>query len=183
MPAETMEDTRRKYSHNIQRGGHSQQSLMSAMGKFVKAVETMDETIMIPSRLMDMNAAECSPDRNMNTSQNVTSQALIPAQNNGSNAGDLYSFYSMLNSVRSELGSGCHGSELERQKSQQNTDSDVANNAAKLFRHHLKGLFDVLHTLTDTADTVTHIYQEDVGETPSRSSSYGSTPPSLPSYL
>jgi len=158
--------------------GHSTQSLSSAMGRFVKAVDNMDETIMIPSRLMDMSVSGSVTDQNMNDSK-----ALLVKKNvkNGSrNQEDLYNFYTMLNAVKTELTispadvTWVTDEEIEGKEAGTH-QSDIAGNAAALFRHHLKGLFTVLDTMTDTADFLTMRYQEDVGELPCIR---GSTPPS-----
>ena len=43
-------------------------------------------------------------------------------------------------------------------------EHDVADPARLLFRHHLRGLHDVLKNLTDSAQHVTNKYQEEIGE-------------------
>lgn len=131
----------------------SQQSLLSAMNRFVHAVNDMDETIMIPSRLKDMPSGEVHQPKNGST------QAVIsPAQNT-----DLYTFYSMLNAVKTELVRGPK-SETEEEETEQDQD-DLSRHTAQMFRHHLRGLFTVLSQLTDTAQKLTKRYQEEVGDT------------------
>lgn len=60
------------------------------MDRFVLAVDNMNETVMVPSRLMDMSADD---NNQMSTSPSV----------------DLHAFYTMLNTVKTELiwGLGC----------------------------------------------------------------------------
>jgi hypothetical protein len=65
----------------------SQQSILSAMDRFVKSVNNMDSTVLVPSKLRDMDIA--SPKL----------QRIPPALANT----DLHSFYLMLNDVRKEL--------------------------------------------------------------------------------
>jgi len=133
----------------------SQQSLLSAMNRFVHAVNDMDETIMIPSRLRDIPVGEVHQQP-----KNGSTQAVVPSQN--ANA-DLYTFYSMLNAVKGELVRGPK-SEADEEEGEHTTD-DIARHTAEMFRHHLKGLFTVLSQLTDTAQKLTKRYQEEVGDT------------------
>jgi hypothetical protein len=65
----------------------SQQSILSAMDRFVKSVNNMDSTVLVPSKLRDMDIP--SPKL----------QRIPPALANT----DLHSFYLMLNDVRKEL--------------------------------------------------------------------------------
>jgi len=167
------------------------QSLMTAMGKFVQAVENMDDAVMIPSKLRDMNSSDGlptdttpspAPQRKTSTTNGglmsknggrtspptiVTppkSQALIPTPAD-SNPTDLYDFYTMLNAVKQELQAGPLDEDEEKAEEEADNEDQRAKKAAKLFRHHLQGLFGVLHQLTDTADAVTSRYQETVGDT------------------
>lgn len=65
----------------------SRQSVLSVMDKFVQAVDTMNETVMVPSRLMDMS-----------TDVDIADRPSILGQGN-----DYYAFYSMLNAMKNEL--------------------------------------------------------------------------------
>ncbi|XP_015914960.1 mid1-interacting protein 1A [Parasteatoda tepidariorum] len=67
----------------------SQQSVLIAIDRFVKAVNNMDATVLIPSRLRDMELQN----------RRKTSQPPPGLQNHQ----DLYSFYSMLKDVKNEL--------------------------------------------------------------------------------
>lgn len=67
----------------------SQQSVLSAMDRFVKAVNNMDSTVLVPSRLQDMEV------------QNENNKfKCLPA---GFNNSDVYRFYLMLKDVKNEL--------------------------------------------------------------------------------
>ena len=68
----------------------SQSSILTAMDRFVKAVNNMDATVLVPSKLRDMN---------------FSAQAPITVR---SASGDLHSFYELLNSVKNELLWGGH---------------------------------------------------------------------------
>lgn len=67
----------------------SQQSVLSAIDRFVKAVNNMDATVLVPSRLKDM---EVQNRRKTNSPPPGIHQHQ-----------DLYSFYSMLKDVKNEL--------------------------------------------------------------------------------
>ncbi|KAF4529386.1 hypothetical protein B566_EDAN003477 [Ephemera danica] len=73
----------------------SAQSILRAMEKFVKAVNDMDETILIPCRLMDMKV--CDEETGKEPSKHK--RKLAKELNNS----DLYSVYTMINSVKNEL--------------------------------------------------------------------------------
>lgn len=68
----------------------SQQSVLSAMDRFVKAVNNMDSTVLVPSRLQDMDV------RN----ENSKFSRCLPA---GLSSTDVYTFYIMLKDVKNEL--------------------------------------------------------------------------------
>ncbi|XP_054716593.1 mid1-interacting protein 1-B-like [Uloborus diversus] len=68
----------------------SQQSVLSAMDRFVKAVNNMDSTVLVPSRLQDMDVGN----------ENSKFSGCLPA---GLNNTDVYRFYSMLKDVKNEL--------------------------------------------------------------------------------
>mgnify|MGYP002717910479 CR=1 FL=1 len=65
----------------------SQYSILNAMDRFVRSVNNMDATVLVPSKLRDMDIPS------------VKSQRIPPALANT----DLHSFYLMLNDVRKEL--------------------------------------------------------------------------------
>ncbi|GFR20489.1 hypothetical protein TNCT_213601 [Trichonephila clavata] len=68
----------------------SQQSVLSAMDRFVKAVNNMDSTVLVPSRLQDMDVIN---------ENSKFSKCLPPGLNNT----DVYRFYNMLKDVKNEL--------------------------------------------------------------------------------
>lgn len=65
------------------------QSILSAMDRFVKSVNNMNSTLLVPSKLRDMDLP--GPNKN--------ARGIPPALVNA----DLYSFYEMLNDVKKEL--------------------------------------------------------------------------------
>ena len=100
---------------------------------------------------------------------------------------DLYSLYTMLKSVKTELSvipqehQQVRNSSINRQMSTASAEScsdasmsdassdceseidDATHNAQKLFRYHLKGLYDVLNDMSNTAENLTVKYQQEVG--------------------
>jgi Thyroid hormone-inducible hepatic protein Spot 14 len=73
----------------------SAQSILRAMDKFVKAVNVMDETILVPSRLMDLKISDEMSGKELAKSRRRLAKDL--------NNTDLYSVYNMINSVKNEL--------------------------------------------------------------------------------
>lgn len=175
--------SRRPSKHSEESFSCSQQSVLSAMDRFVTAVNNMDATVLVPSRLRDMDITKPLP--------------------SSINNPDLYSFYNMLKDVKNELlwGPSVSSNALEltnqnatssnsrhiRQPSDgslgstgscsdQETDSDMdslmtessAEQTFKLssaFRHHMQGLHSILHELANSANYLTSLYQEEVDAT------------------
>jgi hypothetical protein len=141
----------------------SQQSLLMAINRFVQAVDTMDDTVMIPCRLRDMqvDSVPAIEDNNNNT------KAVIPAHPLN---GDLYHFYAMLHALRSEISAGTASSIAEEEvcdneESTNNNEDPVHESARKTaasFRYHLKGLFGLLHQMTETAKYLSSRYEKEV---------------------
>ncbi|XP_022191718.1 uncharacterized protein LOC111049850 [Nilaparvata lugens] len=66
----------------------SNQSVMKAVEKFVEAVQEMDETILVPCRLMDLQVGDASDKTGLKGVDEKT---------------DLYSLHSLVNCVKNEL--------------------------------------------------------------------------------
>uniref|UniRef100_V5HK21 Putative thyroid hormone-inducible hepatic protein spot 14 n=1 Tax=Ixodes ricinus TaxID=34613 RepID=V5HK21_IXORI len=176
----------RRASRNEDSFTCSQQSILSAMDRFVKSVNNMDATVLVPSRLRDMDLTDKAgraPPANLTHT-------------------DLYSFYNMLNDVKNELLWGPSTAatsaaipltgalmrpppkhtrqpsddSLGSTGSTSDTDSDVDSvvtdrgadslehslHLAAAFRHHLQGLHAILHQLADSAGYLACRYQEEV---------------------
>ncbi|XP_071085845.1 mid1-interacting protein 1A-like [Haliotis cracherodii] len=142
----------------------NQQSLLAALNRFVQAVNAMDDTVMIPCRLRDM---EVSARPEITVENN--NRAVLPTIPAGS---DLYSFYSMLNAIKQEIivGPQVGASEEAMKEESESDDNGNSRKTAAAFRHHLKGLFDLLHHLTETAKYLSSRYENDVTQTSSVSS-------------
>ena len=74
----------------------SQQSVVFAMEKFSRAVANMDETVMVPCKLMDVPVGS---DPELDTRVPRRSRAMIRDMQSA----DLHSLYTMLNSLKNEL--------------------------------------------------------------------------------
>lgn len=128
------------------------------MEKFVKMVTAMDETVLVPSRLMN-----------------------LPQEGDD----DPFSLFAMLNDLKTELlwsngDSEEHVVRGRRVSDISDTESDAssaagdsgiegederesASRAAAACRRHLRGLRRSLRTLTASAAHLTRSYQEEVG--------------------
>jgi len=87
------------------------------------------------------------------------STAVVPAHMNINS--DLYSFYTMLNAIKTEL---VRGEQETREDGDMIHEDEHAKQTAAVFRHHLRGLFNVLKQLTDTANSLTSRYTEELGD-------------------
>ncbi|XP_067011156.1 mid1-interacting protein 1-like [Anabrus simplex] len=73
----------------------SNQSIMNVMEKFVKAVNDMDETILVPCRLMDLKVGDAGDTVEVKSSKH--------SRKSGIRDMDLFNLYNMINSVKNEL--------------------------------------------------------------------------------
>ncbi|XP_076356835.1 mid1-interacting protein 1A-like [Tachypleus tridentatus] len=189
-------ESRRQDQHKRRQAGDdaftcSQQSILSAMNRFVNSVSRMDSTVLIPSRLRDMETE----------GENIKKQPPPFASKS-----DLFNLYSTLHDINNELlwgpsagvtTSSSSGSEEETLKhtlptskgtselqsgssisdsdSQGDSDMDSITNdpestkrdaqtthLANAYRYHLQGLHTILHQLADFADYLSSRYQEEV---------------------
>ncbi|XP_041975365.1 mid1-interacting protein 1A [Aricia agestis] len=135
----------------------SKQSILNDMEKFVKMVNTMEETVLVPSRLMN-----------------------LPQEGDD----DPFSLFAMLNNLKTELlWAGDAEEQLERGRrisDMSDTESETSSaagdsgidgederesaaRAAAACRRHLRGLRHSLRQLTAAAAHLTRSYQEEVG--------------------
>ncbi|KAK2720456.1 uncharacterized protein LOC136036470 isoform X3 [Artemia franciscana] len=88
--------TRKKMSFESSAVEFSQQSIVSVMDKFVKAVANMNENILVPRKLMDGKVGSDS-----NLEVNIASKSRSFIRN--LQAADLYNLYQTLNNMKTEL--------------------------------------------------------------------------------
>ncbi|CAG5135621.1 unnamed protein product [Candidula unifasciata] len=139
-----------------------QQSLLSAINRFVQAVDSMDDTVMIPCRLRDIPVDSVTSSK----IEENNNKAVVPAAHL---SGDLYDFYVMLHAIKSEIIAGPKATSLDENidnfTEKVNENDSVSENARKTaaaFRFHLRGLFGLLHQLTETAKVLSSRYERDV---------------------
>ncbi|KAL3848228.1 hypothetical protein ACJMK2_019100 [Sinanodonta woodiana] len=134
---------------------NGQNSLLMTLNKYVTAVNNMNSRIMIPSRLRDM---EVTKETRPEISEENNNMALLPTMAPGT---DLYNCYIMLNAIRTELING--ESRTREDVGFDEETADAARKTAAAFTFHLRGLFSVLHKLTETANYLGTKYETDVG--------------------
>ena len=143
-----------------------QQSLLTALNRFVTAVNAMDDIVMIPSRLRDLETTAVPElaEENNNNDQTVA----VPSIESGM---DLYRCFSMLHAIRDEIIDGSRDDEDQSgasgELSEEDSDDETAasRKTANMFRYHLRGLFGLLHQLTATAQYLGSRYERDVTQT------------------
>ncbi|XP_054471557.1 mid1-interacting protein 1A-like [Anoplopoma fimbria] len=146
-------------------------SLFNAMHRFIGAVNNMDQTVMLPSMLRDVPLEE---DREMSSMKSDEDE------------GDMYSYYQLLKSIRSniEWGVRCSAQDENHKESltisRKNSSASTASTASlsseedeedeeededlqKQFQYHLTGLHGVLSKLTLQANFLTKRYKQEVG--------------------
>ena len=143
--------------------GVGQQSLLTALNRFVSAVNAMDDIVMIPSRLRDLEAS--TPEIKEENNNNDKTVAL-PNMHSGM---DLYRCFSMLHVIRDEIIDGSKDEEEQTVVSgdaegedAENDETAASRKTANMFRYHLRGLFGLLHQLTATAQYLGSRYERDV---------------------
>jgi len=94
---------RRKHSRWDKESNHSHGSLLSSMERFVQTVDDMNETILVPCRLMDMKFDQSSSQQTVANNGHISSTSDSKRLMQNLSGLDLFQFYSMLNTVKNEL--------------------------------------------------------------------------------
>lgn len=87
----------------------SNQSIFSSMEKFVNAVQDMDETILVPCRLMDLKVGDATDsvplpvEAKPHYKPGVKSARRVEGFRDTMASADLYNLYTLVNSVKNEL--------------------------------------------------------------------------------
>ncbi|XP_071478437.1 mid1-interacting protein 1-like [Diadema setosum] len=158
------------------------QSILGIMKNFIDSVNDMDETVLIPSRLMDMkmDSAYCestmTAQSNSNSTSSEDSMSVISSSSESTPAivndqVSLLTYYSMLKAVKRELARGPSGddelSDEEEEDGNMNHDPEsvrLQTLTARAFRNHLRGLFSILTHLTNISKHLTDKYQQETGD-------------------
>lgn len=109
----------------------SNQSILNAMEKFVKTVNAMDETILVPCRLMDRKVGDATDTIPPLEQQHQKQHSHHHGKKTGGktsirealNTSDLFKLYNMLNVVKVDLLWGRQDAVEEQQQQQQQTQS------------------------------------------------------------
>lgn len=175
---DSISSSRRKRPSGTNYNGH--QSLIAAMDKFLVAIEKMDDTVMMPSRLLDIplttdpfSSVSCKSKEKSGVSDCDSGVSV-----HDSSAIDLHSFYKLLKSAKTDLTTGPAASEqIDDQyddldsgwdslsESDDNCSTKRDSNAREVtgaFRHHLIGLFASINLLTEGAQYLTTRYEEEL---------------------
>lgn len=128
------------------------------MEKFVKMVNTMDETVLIPSRLMNLPRDGEDDPFDMFAMLNNLKTELLWSSGDGEECVKRGRRVSDVSDTESEASSLAGDSGIEGED-----DRDTAVRAAAACRRHLRGLRRSLRQLTAAAAELTRSYQEEVG--------------------
>ncbi|XP_033250740.1 uncharacterized protein LOC117185714 isoform X2 [Drosophila miranda] len=125
----------------------SKDSIVNVMEKFVKTVNIMDDTILVPCRLMDRQIGDSTdiiPASGKDTTANQLTQSSTAQGKRGAahsknvheflSASELFNLYSMLNALKKDLlwtanQEDDEAVEMESHQQQQRTASPVANSS------------------------------------------------------
>ncbi|XP_024299092.1 mid1-interacting protein 1-B-like [Oncorhynchus tshawytscha] len=130
--------------------------LLLALRRYSTAVHNMEQTVLLPSLLRDV---ESDSDTDDDCFQDCHSAA-------GSSRKDLYDYYLMLKAVRNTVESGLVTLDDRKAKNQtylaQNKTLEPMLEAdpEALFHFHLRGLFSVMGNLTKKSQDVTTKYMD-----------------------
>jgi hypothetical protein len=113
---------------------HSKNSVVTAMNQFIRSVDEMDSTVLVPRRLMDIPAVQLQRSERTQV-------------DNGDNT-DLFKFYTMLVETRDEILWG-------------GRSTDESSNLCPIVQQ-LQQFSRVLNDLTDMADQLKERYEHDV---------------------
>ncbi|ODM94025.1 Mid1-interacting protein 1-like [Orchesella cincta] len=119
---------------------HSNGSLLSTMERFVQTVEDMNETILVPCRLMDVKFDHTivqTPEKDSVSNGHIVKSAAAGIDKAAAgkrllaslNGTDLFQFYTMLNSVKNNLMWGSHG-QNQNQRSTSNQSSTISTSSS-----------------------------------------------------
>ncbi|KHJ43712.1 hypothetical protein D918_06217 [Trichuris suis] len=141
----------------ISQGECTGRSIVKALDNFLKAVQRMKETVMMPSRLRDLSANVGDVGSAMSIDLPPTTMAV---RMGAGPAYPLYNFYQMLQMIHNELVSG-PTTDDDRLKSEEGGDDETVRRLSNAFQQHLQGLFSILLQLTEAANYLTKRYQDD----------------------
>ncbi|XP_019880336.1 mid1-interacting protein 1-like [Aethina tumida] len=135
----------------------SHQSILNVMETFVKTVNTMDETILVPCRLMDLKVGD---ENDPSLAENQKKHGKKETVQDLLNATDLFEIYNMLNSVKDGLLWGGESTNVAEP-----TASVAAVNAAPAKKGHVRRPSTVSVTSTNSSASTISDSESDAGST------------------
>ncbi|KAJ8735396.1 hypothetical protein PYW07_007016 [Mythimna separata] len=154
---ENSRNTLRKIARN-DNTEFSKQSILNDMEKFVKMVNVMDETVLVPSRLMNLPQEGDDDPFNMFAMLNDLKTELLWSSGDTEEHVERGRRVSDLSDTESDASSAAGDSGIEGED-----ERESAARAAAACRRHLRGLRRSLRSLTAAAAHLTRSYQEEVG--------------------
>ncbi|XP_067648788.1 uncharacterized protein [Haliotis asinina] len=125
-------------SKHIPRVLNSSSGLLAVMREFLASVDRLNQTVLFPARLQDLDQSQLTPDDQL-------LQLIKQTTDDDKDAMNLFAVYMLLLNTRSELLSGC----------------DVAGKSAgdSLLGQQLKSMSSMLQSLTKMANTIRGQYE------------------------
>lgn len=129
------------------------------MEKFVKVINFMDETVLVPSRLMNLpQEGDDDPFNMFSLLNDLKTELLWSAGDSEEQAEQPMRRVSDISDTESDASSAAGDSGIEGED-----ERESAVRAAAACRRHLRGLRRSLRQLTAAAHHLTRSYQEEVG--------------------
>lgn len=137
----------------------SKQSILNDMEKFVKMVNTMDDTVLVPCRLMSLpQEGDDDPFSLFAMLNDLKTELLWSAGDGEEHVVETGRRISDISDTESDASSAAGDSGIEGED-----ERESAARAAAACRRHLRGLRRSLRHLTAAAAHLTRSYQEEVG--------------------
>lgn len=172
-------------SHQQRGSSNINQSILGVMKNFIEAVNDMDETVLIPSRLMDMQPDVTTTKDSTKPTTATSEESKNSVVSSTQPPPNLHAYYTMLKAVKTELVRGPSQSDDDEDNLSEDLDNasdsgteelvtegapespdqkQLSQATARAFREHLNGLFNVLEQLTGMTQSLTSKYQTELGD-------------------
>ena len=136
----------------------SNQSVINVMEKFVKSVNTMDETILVPCRLMDLKVGDEHDPTHSHHNAKTKSDINVTL-----NSTDLFNLYNMLKSVKGDLLWGQEQTGSEEYSSPANNTVPQTTNSHLVVKGHVRRPSTVSVASTNSTASSISDNESDVG--------------------
>lgn len=125
----------------------SSQSIMKAIEKFVQAVQEMDETILVPCRLLDLQVGDATDTVGVKSSKRG-------GDRDGLHSTDLHSLYSLVNLVKTELLWGANEQPPEEEQQTHVTSPAIKTHIRRPSTASMASMNSAGSTISDTDSEV-----------------------------